>query len=1162
MLKVVYTAACPNCNGNLEAERALLSMPCSRCLKEEGIGLSSVSHSERVKAIYNLLVSNNSLKNYWNIYYKIENYEEIINYFKKIVKSEPWSLQKLWLRRLIDGENFTMSAPTGLGKSTTISLYSTYLGRNVVYIVPTKSLVDQTCKKIREFGGDVSCGALDEGKVSVITTNYLSKHKDELGGMKTDLVAVDDADAIIKSGKTTDFLVKLLGIPDLAYENALKLVRLKKYLINVSGTPDEDFLKKRIRELEASLISYRGIYSQLVISSATLRPKGLKQQAVKFLTGFEPSSVQMYSRNIIDAKGDLDISILHKLGPGGLILVSRDYGKKMINELKERVEEYGLRVDVAISGRKFMEKLSRGETDVIIGSASYYGVAVRGIDEPTKIKYVLFYGVPKIKISLETALLNPFTLLKVMKAVGLNDHEFERKVMSLSISEAQAIKISLLKKQEVQGDKLKVVAETVLKYKDEVVSKIRSSMSSKIVTSGLVIVGENKGFFIEFPDVTTYLQGSGRSSRLYNGGLTLGLSVVLSDDKELLDMLEKRLRSMVGEFHFQDVSSLNMEETIEKLDSCRKPGGETKKLDVVTSLMIVESPTKAKTIARMFGRPSMRIIGGVPVYETIVVDGNKVNLLDIMATRGHITDLTLDSVGYYGVEVKEDGNTEAFFSKIKRCYNCKRTFSEDSEVCPYCGSTDISSTESTVEAMRKLAMEVDQILIATDPDIEGEKIGFDVASFVSPFNSNIKRIKYHEVTKNGVLSAIRSPSTIDVNTVKAQVARRIEDRWIGFELSTILKARFNGFNYGAGRVQTPVLGWIANTTKDYKANMGYLVYANIDGKYIMRRFYKEKNKAKEFVKMNETIKVLKDKEDTVVISPLPPFTTETLLVEANQRFKLPASAVMKIAQDLFEAGLITYHRTESVHVSPSGIEVAKAYLKKIALDGEFSGRSWGQEGTHEAIRPTKPVSMDELKQEVEDNPYAYFIKFTKFHFLIYDLIFRRFMASQMRNAIGKRCDFRIVHSEGEEKVTLTTSAEGGFSKIYDVRTVDLTEGEKKPSYEIKRGSYSRLLSQADLILMMKEKGIGRPSTYSKTLDSVLRHGYVISSKKRYLLVATKKGINVFEFLDSKFKDLVSEKRTSDLLSRIDLISSGQLDPSTVVLDIYKEIKSSVNLLNS
>lgn len=151
-----------------------------------------------------------------------------------------------------------------------------------------------------------------------------------------DLIAVDDADAIIKSGKTTDLLVSLLGIPEEAYENAMKLVRLRRFVVNVMGTPEEDVIKKKIRDLETNLISYKGISSQLVVSSATLRPKGLKQQAIKFLTGFEPSSVQMYSRNIIDSKSSLNLSLIQKLGPGGLILVSRDYGRDMIKSIREK----------------------------------------------------------------------------------------------------------------------------------------------------------------------------------------------------------------------------------------------------------------------------------------------------------------------------------------------------------------------------------------------------------------------------------------------------------------------------------------------------------------------------------------------------------------------------------------------------------------------------------------------------------------------------------------------------------------------------------------------------------------------------------------------------------------------------------------------------------
>ncbi|NON61795.1 reverse gyrase, partial [Acidianus sp. RZ1] len=785
MVTSVYQKFCPNCGGSIEDFRALQGLPCTSCLPGDSTGFSNLTQAEKIKSVYHLLVKGNKLKAYWNLYYSLELSEEVIRHFSGVVGHEPWSLQKLWLRRLAEGNSFSMSAPTGMGKTTTIIAYSTYLKEGVLYIVPTKPLLQQICKKIGGIVERVNCGNVGDG-ISLVTVNYINRNFEQIKEYRPKLIAVDDADALVKSGKTVDRLVTIMGIPDGVYEDAMRLVRLRRLLVFEEKREE---VEKKIAELERRISSFNSTVAQLVVASATLRPRGIKQKALKYITGFDMGTVQIYARNIIDSyRHSLDLGIIDELGAGGLILVSRDYGKEKIKEVKAELESKGYKVSLATSGKKFLEDFSSGKVDFLIGSASYYGVAVRGIDEPKRLKYVVFYGVPKSKIRAGDAILNPFTLLRVSRLLGVNIDE--EKILSLNPAEAQVIKIALLKSQRLSG-KLGEVQDYITERVKEIREKFKS-LPDQIIGETFALKRIGKEVYLEFPDAITYLQGSGRSSRLVNGGLTLGLSITLIDDDVLYGMLTKKLKYLVYGFSPSKLEDVDLSSV--KKEIVRSREEENKQLNITTGLLIVESPTKAKTISKMFGNPARRVIGGVPVYETVAIDGSNVYILDIVATRGHLTDLTTEDLGYYGVNMKDE-DFYPYYSPLYRCINCRRVISQEVDKCPYCGSALITTTLSNVNAIRKIASEVENVYIATDPDVEEEKIAYDVAVSVSPYNSNVHRVKYHEVTRNGIINALRDIGSLDLNLVNGQIVRRIEDRWIGFELSKILKLKFSSRNY-------------------------------------------------------------------------------------------------------------------------------------------------------------------------------------------------------------------------------------------------------------------------------------------------------------------------------------------------------------------------------
>ncbi|MFP3204080.1 MAG: reverse gyrase [Metallosphaera yellowstonensis] len=1138
MITSVFHSTCPNCQGPLEDFRALQGLPCTNCLPGEWSAYANLPIEEKSKVIYNLLVNNGKLARYWELYYTLEAHKEMINYFKEVTGKEPWSLQRLWLRRLSEGDNFSLSAPTGMGKTTTLIVHSAYLSKNVLYLVPTKSLQEQICNRLGEITS-VSCGSMNPNAVSVLTASYINRNFQALSDYRPKFIAVDDADSIIKSGKTTDKLVQLMGIPKEVYEDAMRLVRLRRLLVL---RENKEELMEKLNDLENKIKSFSGPIAQLVVASASLRPKGIKQKALRHISGFDISTAQTYARNIVDSFTTSSLEdVVERMGPGGLVLVSREYGKTVMRDIKDRLDGMGFKVGLAIAGRKFLKDFSEGKTNILVGSASYYGVAVRGIDEPKALKYVVFYGVPKSRVSARDAIKNPYTLLRVARLLGFEVPEEE--ILTLSPGEAQAIKISILQNQKLEG-RLGEVQQKVMGLIEEV-SEALSRIEDNIVGETFLLTRMGREVYLQYPDVITYLQGSGRSSRLLNGGLTKGLSVVIVDDQILFEIFKKKMNYIIQGFHPEHFESLDLKGLREEIERTREEGG--RKIEIRTGLMVVESPTKARTISKLFGLPSRRFVGGIPVYETVIMDGNQVFVMDVVASKGHVTDLTLNERGIYGVEVR-DRKIVPHYSPLYRCLNCRSSVSKEVEVCPYCGSTLVTSTLTSINALRKLSLEVDEVFLATDPDVEGEKIAFDIAVGLVPYNPRLWRVKYHEVTRTGILEALRNPASLDLKTVESQIVRRIEDRWIGFELSKLLRIKFGERNHGAGRVQTPVLGWIVRRTQEYKSNMGWVTSIRI-GNYFLREFSKDK-----WIPKEDEAMISKIGEREELLDPPPPFSTDELLVEAYRQFRLPAERVMRIAQDLFESGLITYHRTDSHHISSKGIEIAKEYLQSKSLLEDLRPRSWGQEGTHEAIRPTRSFDVEMLKKELGENPSLHIVKFTWAHFALYDLIFRRFIASQMRESVAKFSRYEISLDNKKWDVELLTEMRDGFSKVYSYRVYAVPEGRVKVEVSTYRGSSSRLLTYADVIKQMKERRIGRPSTYAKTLQTLLRHGYVVESKRKAVLIATKKGIEAYNFL-SKFPELVSEEVTAELLNRMDMISLGNLEGTEVLLDLLAQVES-------
>ncbi|MCD6551800.1 reverse gyrase, partial [Thermotoga sp.] len=556
-------------------------------------------------------------------------------------------------------------------------------------------------------------------------------------------------------------------------------------------------------------------------------------------------------------------------------------------------------------------------------------------------------------------------------------------------------------------------------------------------------------------------------------------------------------------------------------------------------LIVVESPTKADTISKFLGKASSRRERNILVHEAVTGEG----IILFTATRGHVYDL-ITKGGIHGVEEK-DGIFVPVYNSLKRCRDCGYQFTEDRGECPVCSSRNLDDKTETLKALREISLEVDEILVATDPDVEGEKISWDVTQYLIPANGSLKRIEMHEITKYGFKRARESVRFVDFNLVKAQVVRRIQDRWIGFELSGKLQKRFGRPNLSAGRVQSTVLGWIVEREEEYKKSekdftlitLENGVQLEIEGKV-----------------STNSVRVSKVEESEEDINPPPPHTTSSALSEISQKLRLSVQETMDILQDLFEKGFITYHRTDSTRISLEGQNVARSYLRKIGKEKLFTGRSWSTEGAHEAIRPVKPIDDKEIEEMMEEGLIT---DLTRKHLRVYALIFNRFLTSQSSPVKVKKqlVSFDVGGREVKKEYVVEILKDGW--NLFMPLTV--SPRFEHTNYRIlERKIYKKhavpLFTQASIVEEMKKRGIGRPSTYAKIVEVLFKRGYVYED--RYKRVRpTKLGAMVYSFLKERYERFVTEETTRRLEEIMDRVERGKEDYQSTLKLLYEEIKS-------
>jgi reverse gyrase len=380
---------------------------------------------------------------------------------------------------------------------------------------------------------------------------------------------------------------------------------------------------------------------------------------------------------------------------------------------------------------------------------------------------------------------------------------------------------------------------------------------------------------------------------------------------------------------------------------------------------------------------------------------------------------------------------------------------------------------------------------------------------------------------------------------------------VGFEFSQRLWSALGKNWLSAGRVQTPVLGWIIQREKEYRQKV-YKVQIDLSQegrKFLLELTFEEKDKAKAFFEGLEKvdIKVLGEREE--LRNPPPPYRTDTMLKDASDRYRFSLPKTMELSQSLFEWGFITYHRTDSVRVSDYGIALAGEYIKEEFGKEYFSPRVWGEGGAHECIRPTKALEPEELRSLWLSGQLGV-DGFNKDHLLLYELIFKRFMASQIRPVKVKVMDVLIRAGDFEISRELVTDIlEDGWNRILRFELQPHLSGELdvKDRKTLKVQPKAYLYTHGELVQEMKNRGIGRPSTYATIIAKLIERGYVIENKG--FLIPTNLGKKVYEFLSAEegIKKFLSEEWTKELEALMDLVEEGKEDYVKILRELYHQI---------
>lgn len=583
------------------------------------------------------------------------------------------------------------------------------------------------------------------------------------------------------------------------------------------------------------------------------------------------------------------------------------------------------------------------------------------------------------------------------------------------------------------------------------------------------------------------------------------------------------------------------------------------------ALIIVESPTKARTF-------------------NYILKSNKENEKNnyfVFASMGHIRDLP----------------------KSKIAIDYEHDFKPDLE--------PILNKEKVITQLKKLALENQEIILATDQDREGEAISYHIAYILGYIDENwpnigfkegvtLKRIVFHEITTKALTEALANPETLRLDLVKAQMARRILDRVVGYELSPLLWKKTGKNWLSAGRVQTVALRLIVEREKEikaFKAEDYFQIFGLFDlevkAKLISKEEipYEQKTTIKLFAGDYQYVKTSINKENIELIKqdclsdkykvaeveesiapryPMPPYTTSLLQQDAYYKHGFSSKQTMRLAQDLYERGLITYHRTDSFNLSARFVFPAKEYIEKkygkeYALEKPrgFRTRSKSAQEAHEAIRPTKLL---EVKQAFKGKKES---KLTANHQKLYTLIFNRAIATQMKEAQIKTVKTTIISDkkylfESEQQQVMFD----GFLKVFDPYYVTshqtVIKLEKGISIKIKTLEEKALLSkapprynEASLIRILEEKGIGRPSTYAMIISLIQVKNY--TEKDGRYFIPTSIGTSICDYLSSSFPSIFDLSYTASLEDGLDKIANKEEDYIKLLKDFYTPFKKELEL---
>lgn len=567
----------------------------------------------------------------------------------------------------------------------------------------------------------------------------------------------------------------------------------------------------------------------------------------------------------------------------------------------------------------------------------------------------------------------------------------------------------------------------------------------------------------------------------------------------------------------------------DRLEIILPVGGGSEKGEGDKSLVIVESPAKSKTIEKFLGAGYV-----------------------VCSSMGHVIDLPTRKMG---VDVKNG-------------------FKPEYVVIP--------KKKKVLAELKRNAEDKGKIYIATDPDREGEAIGWHLANYIGK-DKEVLRVVFHEITKKAIEEAFKNPGEIDLKLVNAQQARRILDRIVGYSLSPLLWKKISR-GLSAGRVQSVAVKLIVDREREIQAFVPeeyWQIEAELKKAKDKKTFFalldkiddakaeiKDKTQADSIVSdiSGKQFKVKEIKESQKKLNPQAPFTTSKLQQEAFNKLHFKASRTMKIAQQLYEgldigseetAGLITYMRTDSVRVASYAVEEARSYILKkfgkehLPSEPNFYKSKKAAQEAHEAIRPTSVLrEPDSIENYLTTDQYK-----------LYKLIWSKFLASQMKPAIYSITSIDIEVGKYLFKATGSTLIFAGFKAAYD----EEEEEDKKKSYlpKLEAGELLELIkldptqhftkpparfTDASLVKALEEDGIGRPSTYVPIIETIILRHYV--KRQGSSLLATELGTVVTDLLTEHFPQILDEEFTARMEEELDEVEEGKLEWTQALNDFY------------